>query len=104
MLFGTQFVWVTNCYAIWFILSYEGANPAILCLQMQLMCWDMDIVHQNNIHMTNEDYGSRLGVGVCFDTQFKVTLTSAEVFALASRLPSTYQCTRRTCPIIVDHE
>jgi hypothetical protein len=29
-LFGTRFVWVTDCYAIRFILSYDGNNPAIL--------------------------------------------------------------------------
>ena len=27
--FGQRFVWVTDCYAIKFILSYEGGNPAI---------------------------------------------------------------------------
>jgi hypothetical protein len=36
--FGQRFVWVTDCYAIKFILSYEGGNPAILRLQMRLMC------------------------------------------------------------------
>jgi hypothetical protein len=41
MLFGQRFVWVTDCYAICFILSYDGANHAILCLQMRLMCWDV---------------------------------------------------------------
>jgi hypothetical protein len=35
MLFGTQFVWVTDCYAIQFILSYDGNNPAVLRLQMR---------------------------------------------------------------------
>jgi hypothetical protein len=30
MLFGQRFVWTTDCYAIKFILSYNGANPAIL--------------------------------------------------------------------------
>jgi hypothetical protein len=35
--FGQRFVWVTDCYAIKFILSYEGSKPAILCLQMRLM-------------------------------------------------------------------
>jgi hypothetical protein len=43
--FGQRFVWVTDCYVIKFILSYKGGNPAILRLQMRLMCWDMDIVH-----------------------------------------------------------
>jgi hypothetical protein len=44
--FGQHFIWVTDCYAIKFILSYEGSNPAILHLQMRLMCWDVDIVHR----------------------------------------------------------
>ncbi len=48
MLFGLRFIWITSCYAIRFIHSYNGANPAILCLQMRLMCWDVDIIHRNN--------------------------------------------------------
>jgi len=31
-LFAQHFVWVTDCYAIKFILSYEGFNPAVLRL------------------------------------------------------------------------
>jgi hypothetical protein len=38
MLFGRQFVWVTDCYAAKFVLSYDGANPAILWLQMKHLC------------------------------------------------------------------
>jgi hypothetical protein len=34
MLFGTRFVWVTDCYAIRFILSYNGNNLVVLWLQM----------------------------------------------------------------------
>ncbi len=30
LLFGTRFVWVTDCYAIRFILSYDGNNPLVL--------------------------------------------------------------------------
>ncbi len=55
MLFGQRFVWVTDCYAARFILSYDGNNPAILRLQMRLMCWDVDIVHRNDIHLTDAD-------------------------------------------------
>ncbi len=40
-------------------------NPAILCLQMRFMCWDMDIEHRNNIHLTDADYFSRLGSDLC---------------------------------------
>jgi hypothetical protein len=29
-IFGQRFVWVTDCYAVKFLLSYEGGNPAIL--------------------------------------------------------------------------
>jgi hypothetical protein len=31
---GRSFVWVTDCYSVKFILSYDGANQAILRLQM----------------------------------------------------------------------
>jgi hypothetical protein len=71
MLFGTRFVWVTDCYAIRFILSYDGNNPAVLWLQMRLMCWDVDIVHRNNIHLTDADYWSHLGADICYDPLFK---------------------------------
>jgi hypothetical protein len=30
--FGQRFVWVTDCYAAKFLLSYEGGNCAILWL------------------------------------------------------------------------
>ena len=71
MLFGTLFVWVTDCYAIRYILLYNGNNPAVLQLQMRLMCWDMDIVHRNNIYLTDADYCSRLGEDICYDSCFK---------------------------------
>jgi hypothetical protein len=73
-LFGQQFFWVTNCYAIKFILSYSGANHTILCLQMQLMGWDVDIVHRNDHYITNADYWLRLGADLCFDPLFKTYL------------------------------
>ncbi len=74
MLFGTRFVWVTDCYAICFILSYNGNNPAVLWLQMRLMCWDVDIVHCNNIHLTDAGYWSRLGADICYKPLFKLYL------------------------------
>jgi hypothetical protein len=58
MLFGQRFVWTTDCYAIKFIISYNGANPAILCLQMRLMCWDADIIHRNDHYIADGDYWS----------------------------------------------
>jgi len=57
MLFGQRFVWVTNCYAIKFILSYEGGNLAILRLQMRLMCWDVDIVHRPDTELVDATTG-----------------------------------------------
>ena len=71
MLFSRRFVWVTDCYAARFILSYDGNNPAVLRLQMRLMCWDVDIVHRNDVHLTDADYWSRLGADICFDPLFK---------------------------------
>jgi hypothetical protein len=71
MLFGQQFVWATDCYAIKFILFYDGTNPAILRLQMRLMCWDVDIVHQNDNYLVDADYWSRLGANLCFDPLLK---------------------------------
>jgi hypothetical protein len=43
------------------ILSYNGNNPAILCLQMWLMCWDVIIVHQNDTYLADADYWLHLG-------------------------------------------
>ena len=43
----------------------------MLRLQMCLMCWDVDIVHRNNIHLTDANYWSRLGADICFDPLFK---------------------------------
>ena len=65
--FGMRFLWITDCYAIRFILSYDGTNPAILRLQMRLMCWDMDIQHRNADWLEGPDYFSRLLADLCFD-------------------------------------
>jgi hypothetical protein len=69
--FGQRFVWVTDCYAIKFILSYEGGNPAILRLQMHLMCWDVDIVHRPDVELIDADYWSRLGADLNFDPLYR---------------------------------
>ena len=58
MLFRHCFVWVTDCYAAKFILSYDGGNPAILRLQMRLMCWDVDIVHRPDYKLVDANYWS----------------------------------------------
>ena len=67
MCFGQRFTWVTDCYAIKFILSYDGCNSAVLRLQMRFMCWDMSIEHRNDHWLTDADYFSRLGADLCFD-------------------------------------
>jgi hypothetical protein len=61
MCFGQRFTWVTDCYALKFILLYDGRNLAILCLQMRFMCWDMDIEHCNDFHLVDADFWSWLG-------------------------------------------
>jgi len=38
------------------------------------MCWDMDIVHCNDIYLTDTDYWSRLGEDICYDPLFKAHL------------------------------
>jgi hypothetical protein len=69
--FGQRFVWVTDCYAIKFFLSYECSNPAILHLQMCLMCWDVDIVHWPDSKLIDANYWSCLGANLTFDPLFR---------------------------------
>ena len=51
--FGQRFTWVTDCYGIKLILSYDGRNSAVFWLQMRFMCWDMDIEHRNDHWLTD---------------------------------------------------
>ncbi len=88
-LFG-QFVWVTDCYAIKFILSYDGANHAILRLQMRLMGWDVDIVHRNDHYITDADYWSRLGADLCFDPLFKTYLDITRTLRTENPPPTSF--------------
>lgn len=67
LVFGIEFTWITDCYALRFILSYNGNNPAILCLQMRLMCWSMTLVHHLGTLLVSPDYFLRLGADLCFD-------------------------------------
>ncbi len=91
MLFGTWFVWATNCYAIRFILSYDGNNLAVLHLQMHLMCWDVDIIHGNDTYLTNADFWSHLGADICYNPLFKLYLNFdrrlCEKFPAPTELP-----------------
>jgi hypothetical protein len=36
--FGQEFTWITDCWAVRFILSLDGSNAPLLRLQMRLMC------------------------------------------------------------------
>ena len=89
-LFGQQFVWVADCYTIRFILSYEGANHAILCLQMCLMGWDVDIVHRNDHYITNADYWLLLGADLCFDPLFKNYLDLTRTLFIKNPPPTSF--------------
>jgi hypothetical protein len=71
MCYGRRFVWVTSCYAVKFILSYDGAIQAILCLQIRLMGWDVDIVHRTNDYLTDAKYWSCLDADLCYDLSFQ---------------------------------
>jgi hypothetical protein len=70
MCFGCCFIWLTDCYAVKFILSYDGLNPAILQLQMRLMCWDVDIVCRANDFLVDADYWLHLNADLCYDPTF----------------------------------
>jgi hypothetical protein len=86
MAFAQRFVWVTNCYTLKFILSYDRQNPAILCLQMRFMYWEMVIEHRNDMCLTNADYFSRLGADLCFDPLLKEYVQ--QVNAICSHSPA----------------
>ncbi len=80
----------TDCYVIRFILSYDGANHAILCLQMRLMCWDVNIVHQNVHYITDADYWVCLGANLCIDPLFKTYLDLNWSLRLKCPAPSSF--------------
>ncbi len=107
-MFGHHFVWVTDCFAVKFLLSYDGGNPAILWLQMRLMCWDVDIVHRPDSHLVDADYWSHLGVNVDFDPLFQdyldYTLKLRKSHAALTDLPMRrenmpYYCGPRVQPV-----
>ncbi len=97
-LFGQRFVWVTDCYAIKFILSYDGANHAILCLQMRLMGWDADIVHRNDHYIINADYWLRLGADLCFDPLFKTYLDLTRTLCHGNPPPTSFPMKSENMP------
>jgi hypothetical protein len=97
-LFSQRFMWVTDCYAIRFILSYNSANHVILCLQMRLMGWDVDMVHRNDHYITDADYWSRLGANLCFDPLFKTYLELTRSLCLANPAPSLFPMKPKNMP------
>ena len=44
-LWTNRFTWITDCYALRSILTYDMPNPVLLRLQMRIMLWSVDIVH-----------------------------------------------------------
>lgn len=50
------FTWIMDCYAFWFILLYDGHNPAITQLQMHFMCWDFITLHCTGTSLILADY------------------------------------------------
>jgi hypothetical protein len=89
MLFGQQFVWVTDCYTIKLIFFYDGTSLAILRLQMRLMCWDANIIHQNDNYCVNADYWSHLGTDLCFNPLLKKYLELTRSLRLLHPAPSS---------------
>ena len=79
-IWGAPFTWITDCYALRFIMSYTGNNPVILRQQMRFMTWDMTIVHKPGTLMSSPDYFSRLGADLCFDPFMREYLEKVAVF------------------------
>ncbi len=88
MCFGKRFVWVTDCYALKFILSYGGWNPLILRLQLQFMCWDMIVKHRNDACLTDADYIFWLGANLCFDPLLKEYVQQTHALCRCSPVPT----------------
>jgi hypothetical protein len=53
------------------LLSYDGSNQAVQCLQMRITGWDVDIMHRTNNCLANADYWSKLNADLCYDPTFK---------------------------------
>ena len=64
---GQLFTWITDCYAIKFVMSYEGSNPVVLRLQMRLGFWAFTCLHRNNKWLIDADYFSRCKEDLCLD-------------------------------------
>jgi hypothetical protein len=103
-LFAQRFVWVTDCYEIKFILSYEGSNPAVLHLQMILMCWDVNVVHCPDTELADADYWSRLGVDLQYNPLYVQYLTQTRQLRLVNPPPVDLPMLQQICPTIEAQE
>ena len=104
MCYGRQFVWVTDCYAVKILLSYDGANQAILRLQMRLMGWDVDIVHRTNNYLVDANYWSRLDSDLCYDPSFKKYLHLVAELQRAHPPPRNCRLKKNICLITAARE
>ncbi len=79
---------MTNCYALKFILSYDGQKPPILHLQMQFMGRDKIIEHRNEVCLTVSNYFSWLGADLCFDPLLKDYIQDIDAIWHCSPMPT----------------
>ncbi len=98
MLFGHCFIWVTDCYAAQFLLSYDCGNQAVLCLQMRIIGWDVDIIHRAHYYLTNTNYWSRLNFDLYYDPTFKDYIKLVSTLRLQSMSPSDLPLLPRNMP------
>ena len=68
------FTWITDCFAIKFLMSYDGSNPVLLRLQMRLGLWPTSCVHRNNKWLIDADHFSRCKEDLCFDALYNQCL------------------------------
>ena len=87
-LWGTRFTSITDCYALRFILSYDGPNAVLLRLQMRIQLWALDLYHRPADRLITPDYLSRFGASLCYDelsrTYLNKTVNFRENYPAAS--------------------
>ncbi len=98
MLFGHCFVWITDCYAAWFLLLYDSGNQAVQHLQMRIMGWDVDILHWAIDYLANANYWSRLDSDLCYDPTFKDYIWLVSTLRSQSTSPSDLPILLRNMP------
>lgn len=100
---GRTFTWLTDCYALRFILSYDGNNPTILRLQMRLMCWDMTIEHRPGTKCPALIIYLVLALTFALTLSFKNTLRKLHLLRPRIPLSVAYQCSRKICRVTESH-